>query len=173
MQQLALVGNLCGKSHKFDFLVMINQQWTPVSYCPNNLTPKISVIFILTTRGLWPLWNYSEWNRLFTAFGLSGHIMYLWPCIISDSWFFATRGNIAPRLGHGWIPLVLFFRSPVVTLITDMDWSQLSFPDHFTVFKKLTARNMTQIYFPVWVGQSFLWLFYSPPLKKPRIKCGG
>ncbi len=46
------------------------------------------------------------------------------------------------KINFPYISVILFFRSPVVTLITDMDWSQLSFPDHCTVLIKLTAQKL-------------------------------
>ncbi len=69
------------------------------------------------------LWKYSEWIRLFSAFGLSVHIIYLWPLVkrkkkyIYDHylWLFifsATRGHLCVRFCHWWIALVL----PIVTV---------------------------------------------------------
>ncbi len=59
--------------------------WPLVDTSP--ILPWHLMIFILTTRGLWPVRKYLGWICLFMVFGLRGHIIYLRQLFLTIQFF--------------------------------------------------------------------------------------
>ncbi len=92
--------------------------------------------------GLWPLQKYSESICLFTAFGLSGHIICLRTFYLTLQ-FFYHQEHVGLRFGHRWIPLVF----TIVTVYHSIGsmYDDLHLPIYNAVMGQMCPDSESQI----------------------------